>query len=174
MKRFTKIPAPFNTSLGTQFQFVYCFLFGCFCCCCCQFVWFLFSFCNKESQALPSSQRQQEIRAQCFHSLNLIMTPRPAAKMLVLSLMITVSSIGGRKMRPLILTKLETAAALHLYDADIVAEQCLGGKSSHGSLVHLGSCVVQVEPLSLSIYHASLDKAGVFFFFSCFYLHRKC
>lgn len=72
-------------------------------------------------------------------------------------------------MRPLILTKVETTAALHLYDADIAAEQRLGGKGSHGPLVHLGSCVVQVEPLSLSIYHASLDKAECFFLllFTC-------
>jgi len=66
-------------------------------------------------------------------------------------------------MRPLILTKLETTAALHLYDADIAAEQCLGEKGSHGPLVHLGSCVVHIEPLSLSIYHVSLDKAECFF-----------
>lgn len=61
------------------------------------------------------------------------------------------------------LTKLETAAASHLHRADEVAQQCLGVKGCHAPLVHLGSCVVQNEPLSLSIYHASLDKAACCF-----------
>lgn len=74
-----------------------------------------------------------------------------------------------RELRPLTLPKLETAAASHLYHVDMVAKQCQGVKGSHAPLVHLQSCVVQFEPLSLPIYHTSLDKAEC-----CFPLALTC
>lgn len=73
--------------------------------------------------------------------------------------MITVTRTGGRELRPLTLTKLETAAASRLYHADVDCKAALGRETQSRSAGSSGiPCGPNWTPVPFH-YHASLDQA---------------